>query len=77
MTAPRPIIPRPPDRPAPTQPRPGTPSPMNPDGPSRPPNRLWDAEPGATTPLNALIDCGRAWGKALVGIARLLTGRPV
>lgn len=71
MTSPRPIIPNP-NRPAPTQPKPGTPSPIHPDGPTRPPNR-----PGANTPLNALIDCARAWGKALDGIARLLTGRPV
>lgn len=33
--------------------------------------------PGPRTPLNTLIDCGRAWGAALVGIARLITGRPV
>ena len=34
--------------------------------------------PGSRTPLaTQLIDCGRAWGSALVAIARLLTGRPV
>lgn len=76
MTAPRPIVPNP-NRPAPTQPRPGTPSPMDPG--QRPPKRYVDMFriPGAPTPLNALIDCGRAWGKALVGVARLLTGRPM
>lgn len=75
MTSPRPIIPNP-GRPAPTQPRPGTPSPMHP--PQRPPSRYVEFRiPGSRTPLSTqLIDCGRAWGTALVAIARLLTGRP-
>lgn len=34
--------------------------------------------PGSRTPWTTqLIECGRAWGKALDGIARLFTGRPV
>ncbi len=71
MTSPRPIVPNP-NRPAPTQPKPGTPSPMHP--PQRPPSRYAEFRvPGSR---NTLIDCGRAWGSALVAIARLLTGRP-
>ncbi len=45
------------------------------DGGSTGPGRF--RIPGTRTPFSVqLIDCGRAWGTALVAIARLLTGRP-
>lgn len=59
-----------PTHPAPTHP---DPRPLPPPVPQPTKFRV----PAEPTALNALIDCGRAWGKALIGIARLFAGRPV